>query len=618
MKNKKFLSALVSVAMIICSVFSINTVLADDSVTFDYNAETSTLTVIGTGAMDNYTENSLNSRLWAAYSDSTTKVVISEGVTSIGDYAFSRFSALEEVVIPDTVTSIGTTAFGGDDSLLSIAIPGSVTAIGDYAFGYDFEMNVPEGFIAYATPNSEAVRYCVKNYISFECPMVDKAGTAHITASGGQQAMWSFVAPANGTVSFWSTGTKDTYGLVYDANTYSYSTKFSQMRDTAIAKNDDNGGDVNFRVVAKVEAGKRYYLAAKFAANNRYDGYDSYEDGQFEVAYSFICDEEAHSYSVTDEEQPTCTAGGFTEYTCDACGYSYTETLDPAAHTAGEAVKENEIEPTCLDEGTYDEVVYCIECTEEISREQKTTDPLGHKFSNYVSNDNATCTANATETAICDRCDQTDTRDIEDSELGHNYVPTVTNSTCTERGYTTYNCSRCEASYVDNYTDPLGHTNATPVVENTVKATCTVDGSYDEVVYCTVCTSEVSRTTKPIKANGHTEGEMVVENKVAATCENDGSYDEVVYCSVCETELSRDTKTDKATGHEYAITAFDGVTVVTTCSKCTGEVTYEFMDWYNVVITEENIEGAILDVNEDGIINAKDFAKIVKMLAVVE
>lgn len=45
----------------------------------------------------------------------------------------------------------------------------------------------------------------------------------------------------------------------------------------------------------------------------------------------------------------------------------------------------------------------------------------GHTFTNYISDKNADCTENGTETAICDFCDATNTRQDEDSALGHNY-----------------------------------------------------------------------------------------------------------------------------------------------------------------------------------------------------
>ncbi|MDY6398761.1 MAG: leucine-rich repeat protein [Treponema sp.] len=63
-----------------------------------------------------------------------TDLVIPEGVTSIGKYAFSWCSGLESVVIPSSVTSIGKYAFRGCSGLKSVTIPSSVTSIWDYAF----------------------------------------------------------------------------------------------------------------------------------------------------------------------------------------------------------------------------------------------------------------------------------------------------------------------------------------------------------------------------------------------------------------------------------------------------------------------------------------------------
>lgn len=66
---------------------------------------------------------------------------------------------------------------------------------------------------------------------------------------------------------------------------------------------------------------------------------------------------------------------------------------------------------------------------------------------------------------------------------------------------------------------------------------------------CTLC-SETK--TEAIDAWGHTEGTPVTENEVEASCEENGSYDTVVYCSVCDKELSRFTTTVEATGHNFS------------------------------------------------------------------
>ena len=61
-------------------------------------------------------------------------LVIPDGVTSIGDYAFNGCSGLTSITIPDSVTSIGSSAFNGCSSLTSVTIGNGVTSIGSSAF----------------------------------------------------------------------------------------------------------------------------------------------------------------------------------------------------------------------------------------------------------------------------------------------------------------------------------------------------------------------------------------------------------------------------------------------------------------------------------------------------
>ncbi len=76
----------------------------------------------------------------------------------------------------------------------------------------------------------------------------------------------------------------------------------------------------------------------------------------------------------------------------------------------------------------------------------------------------------------------------------HTYNAVVTPPTCTTDGYTTYTCS-CGDSYVGDEVDALGHTEGEAVEENRVEATLNTAGSYESVVYCSVCGTELSRNT---------------------------------------------------------------------------------------------------------------------------
>ena len=103
----------------------------EDNLTWTLTAD-GTLTISGTGAMKGYNSNYNPSP--ACGNSSVKKVVIEDGVTSIGYNAFYGCSTLTGITIPDSVTSIGGTAFQYCSSLSSITIPNSVTSIGSYAF----------------------------------------------------------------------------------------------------------------------------------------------------------------------------------------------------------------------------------------------------------------------------------------------------------------------------------------------------------------------------------------------------------------------------------------------------------------------------------------------------
>ena len=101
-----------------------------DNLTWAYS--NGTLFIQGMGLMDDYY--SSVDQPWSGYYNQVHNVIIGEGVTSIGDYAFSDCSNLTTITIPSSVTTIGHHTFWRCESLTSVTIPDSVTSIKYSAF----------------------------------------------------------------------------------------------------------------------------------------------------------------------------------------------------------------------------------------------------------------------------------------------------------------------------------------------------------------------------------------------------------------------------------------------------------------------------------------------------
>ena len=105
-----------------------------------------TLLIHGTGEM--YDWGNLKAVPWETCEHLFDKVVIDEGVSSIGNYAFRRCGGLIDIEVPEGVTRIGYRAFESCVSLEGIEIPKSVTSIGSYVFNECVSLErieIPEG-----------------------------------------------------------------------------------------------------------------------------------------------------------------------------------------------------------------------------------------------------------------------------------------------------------------------------------------------------------------------------------------------------------------------------------------------------------------------------------------
>ena len=136
-------SILFIIAAVCCMTASAdNNGVCGDGVTYWFDEKTKTLIISktgeGTGAMYDYdfniSGNFTPSPWYASFDMNIQKVIIEEGVTTIGDAAFWACCVLSSVSIPSSVTTIGNKAFEMCYKLNTIEIPNSVTSIGYQAF----------------------------------------------------------------------------------------------------------------------------------------------------------------------------------------------------------------------------------------------------------------------------------------------------------------------------------------------------------------------------------------------------------------------------------------------------------------------------------------------------
>ena len=142
----------------------------------------------------------------------------------------------------------------------------------------------------------------------------------------------------------------------------------------------------------------------------------------------------------------TCTETGLTEgkhcSVCDAVLVAQ-EVVPTIAHVGGEVIVENLVESTCKAEGHYDNVVYCVSCNTEISRETVYTSVLPHTEVTDAAVA-ATCTETGlTEGKHCSVCEDVLVAQTVVDALGHTFV----DDTCTACGVVVKNLKYTISDY---------------------------------------------------------------------------------------------------------------------------------------------------------------------------
>ena len=99
-----------------------------------------------------------------------------------------------------------------------------------------------------------------------------------------------------------------------------------------------------------------------------------------------------HDYIDHGSREATCLEIGWEAYkTCKICDYTTYEEIASLGHFPGTTVEENRVEATCIQNGFFESVVCCERCNEELLREEKVIEKLGHSL---------------TSSFICSVCDE--------------------------------------------------------------------------------------------------------------------------------------------------------------------------------------------------------------------
>lgn len=234
-----------------------------------------------------------------------------------------------------------------------------------------------------------------------------------------------------------------------------------------------------------------------------------------------VMNADGNCYTKISYIAPTCSTIGYTK-----CLNQYGETITleiPATGIHQTASTENKILPDCVKPGIIENIVYCIHCNIEISRDSSEVDALGHAWRN------ATCTFPQT----CERCGATN-----GAPLGHNEVYQAAKAaTCTTIGWQAYvTCSRCDyTTYVE--IPATGHQPSDWIVD--AAATYEKDGTKHKE--CTVCRVIIETSIVPMLKHSY------VSTVTAPTCTEQGYTTHI--CTDCGNKYIDDYV--YATGHYY-------------------------------------------------------------------
>ena len=579
------------------------------------------LTISGNGAMDNYSYQSGNNAPWLEYDSSIYKLVIEEGVTTIGNYAFYHCDGICNATLPNSLTAIGEQAFTGCTGLSSLNIPAKVTAIGSHAFYKCTGLSkivVPEGIV-----NFESGVFRESGVSQIELPEgLTSIGDIAFESCGNLKTITlpeSMTSIGNAAFSYTSLASiyiPKNLTSIGDSNFYSSSLEtievdednseykdidgvlFSKDGSTLISFPYKKGGSaVSYNVPEEVTNIGSYV----FHDGNSYTvgehswwGHPMYLK-ELRIPNVTKLETSALNCYITDlylsnntkyiKERAILKVSNIYIESCvapvsHASAFSCTGTIHVPEKSSGYDVNpwisatimrdlegahiwEDDYtidkDATCEEDGSKS--IHCEIC--DSGKEPVTIPATGHRWNNdYTIDKDATCVDTGTRSIHCTKCDATKNAEVI-AALGHSWDDDYTvdkAASCTEEGSKSIHCSACDATKDVTAIDKIAHEYGEWVVDE--NPTCTEDGSKHKECAC----GDI--VTEEIAALGHNWDEDYTVDK-DATCTEEGSKS--IHCSECD--ATKDTRTITAIGHEYesetskATISANG-SVVTKCSVC--------------------------------------------------
>ncbi len=513
---------------------------------WSYDEETCTLTLQGTGAIGSYVSGSVTP--WGLLNGEIRHVVVEDGITVIPSYTFEYLGSVQDIRLPETLRILAPNAFNDCESLNDLLIPASVAsltyndkfnrcgALTDLYFGGTAEQweaipyhenaeQVSTGnvFTMHFLEYYESTATCTEDGLEAHYAFPEPTVYTHVYSADGKRLEQPVPMPAYGH-DYEATITEPTCTLSGYIR-YVCSRCSNVKTEHPPALGHDFGAWILVTPATCQQEGEQVRECARCQAQERCT--IAVTDHVFESYVSdhnATCTEDGTRTSkcttceltstVTDEGtalghafhtyisngDATCEEDGTKTAVCERC--AETDTVSDPGSRLGHTYTAVILRPNC-DQGGYTTYT-CQICMDSYVSDH--TPALGHSFTSYVSNGNATCEADGTKTAKCDRCQEIDTitdvgsavghqcADWYDMEpatctedglqrrecqncgyyeeriaaaYGHDYEIVVTEPTCTLAGYSTHTCTRCADAFISDQREALGHDYTAVVVEPT-------------------------------------------------------------------------------------------------------------------------------------------------------